>query len=99
MYTVNVLFEWDSEKARRNARKHGMGFKTATFAFDDPYALVIEDAEHSAQEPRQWLIGDSGSGVLVAVFTLRPPGGTIRIISAQRADRMERRLYEESKGI
>ena len=69
------------------------------FAFDDPYALIVEDDKHSAHERRQWLIGDSGENILIVVFTLRLPGGSIRIISARRANRRERRLYEESKGI
>ena len=99
MYTKLYPFEWDSRKARLNALKHGVSFKTATFAFDDPDALVIEDPGHSAHEPRHWLIGNSGQGALVAVFTIRPPGATVRIISARRADRKERRLYEESREI
>ncbi|MBI4802429.1 MAG: BrnT family toxin [Elusimicrobia bacterium] len=46
-----------------------------------------------------WLIGNSGENVLIVVFTMRLPEGNIRIISARRANRRERRLYEESKGI
>jgi len=74
VYTVNVTFEWDNEKGRRNAIKHRISFKTETFAFDDPYALIMEDTKHSAHEIRQWLIGDSGLGILIVVFTIRPPG-------------------------
>ncbi|MBU2574800.1 MAG: BrnT family toxin [Elusimicrobia bacterium] len=94
-----MKFEWDDKKAERNTLKHGISFKMTTFAFDDPYALIVEDEKHSAHERRQWLIGDSGENVLIIVFTMRLPGGNIRIISARRANRRERRLYEESKGI
>ncbi len=93
------MFEWDNEKAKRNALKHKISFKTATFAFDDPYAFVMEDPKHSTREFRQWLIGDSGSGILVIVFTTRPPGRIIRIISARRSKRKERKIYEENKRI
>ncbi|MBI5211543.1 MAG: BrnT family toxin [Elusimicrobia bacterium] len=94
-----MTFEWDGNKAERNAAKHGVSFRMAAFAFDDPYALVLEDEKHSAHERRQWLIGDSGDGVLIVVFTIRPPGGTIRIVSARRANRRERSMYEERKGV
>lgn len=99
VYTVNRGFEWDDRKAEQNAIKHGISFETAAFAFDDPYALMLEDETHSADEHRQWLIGDSGEKVLVVVFTMRPPHGNIRIISARHANRRERRQYEESKRI
>lgn len=99
VYTVNIRFEWDDGKAERNALKHGISFELAAFAFDDPYALIVDDEKHSADEYRQWLIGDSGAKVLVIVFTMRPPNGNIRIVSARRANRRERKRYEESKGI
>lgn len=94
-----MKFEWDNKKAEQNSLKHGISFEMAAFAFDDPYALIIDDEKHSANEHRQWLIGDSGEKVLVIVFTLRLPNGNIRLVSARRANRRERRLYEESKGI
>lgn len=94
-----MKFEWDNAKAERNALKHGVSFEMAAFAFDDPYALIMDDEKHSADERRQWLIGDSGEKVLVIVFTLRLPNGNIRLVSARRANRRERRLYEESKRV
>ena len=94
-----MRFEWDDKKAERNTLKHGISFEMAAFAFDDPYALMMEDEKHSTHERRQWLIGDSGEKVLIVVFTMRPPRGNIRIVSARRANRRERRMYEESKGI
>jgi len=94
-----MKFEWDGKKAESNALKHGISFEMATFAFDDPYALILDDVKHSASEQRQWLIGDCGEKVLVIVFTMRLPHGNIRIISARRANRRERKNYEESKGI
>jgi uncharacterized DUF497 family protein len=99
MYTENIHYEWNNEKARRNALKHGVDFRMATFAFDDPYALVLFDEKHSINEARQWLIGESGLGILVVVFTHRHYGNAIRIISARKANRRERRKYEESKRI
>jgi len=94
-----MRFEWDDKKAELNSLKHGISFEMAAFAFDDPYALILDDEKHSAAERRQWLIGDSGEKVLVIVFTMRLPKGNIRIVSARRANRRERTMYEESKRI
>ena len=94
-----MRFEWDNEKASYNALKHGIDFKAAVFAFDDPCALIMADEKHSLAEVRQWLIGDSGTRVVVVVFTVRPPEETIRIISARPASTKERKLYEQKKRV
>jgi uncharacterized DUF497 family protein len=93
MYINNQSFEWDERKALLNLAKHGIEFRLAAFVFSDPAGLWIMDDEHSLVEQRQKIIGDSEKGILVVVFTSR--GSSIRIISARRASRVERRLYEE----
>ena len=93
-------FEWDARKARTNAAKHGVTFEAAITAFDDPFALLAPDAEHSTDtEARWWLIGEADTGVVVVVFTVRQPNDVRRIISARRANRKERRRYGEGKGV
>jgi uncharacterized DUF497 family protein len=100
VYTVNIKFEWDEEKARRNVQKHGISFHLAITAFDDPFALITSDDKHSrAEETREWLIGESDDGVLVVIFTRRWGGRIFRIISARCASRRERKRYEEFKRI
>ena len=95
-----MRFEWDEEKAQRNILKHGISFDRAITAFDDPFALIAPDEKHSsAGEIREWLIGESDDGVLVVVFTRRWIGQTYRLISARRANRRERKRYEEFKRI
>lgn len=95
-----MRFEWDERKASANRIKHGVSFEEAITAFDDPYALIAPDPRHSsASEERTWLIGESDTGVLVVVFTVREAGGVTRLISARRASRRERKRYEEGKGI
>jgi uncharacterized protein len=72
----------------------------AITAFDDPYALIAPDPGHSsADEVREWLIGESDRGVLVVVFTIRQPGNVCRIISARPANRREKKKYGESKRV
>ena len=92
-------FEWGPAKAESNARKHHVTFLLAITVFDDPYALIAPDPEHSAEETREWIIGESDQGVLVVVFTERLEGRVYRIISARRANRRERKLYEEFRRL
>ncbi len=93
-----MRFDWNAAKDEANLKKHGLSFKIAITAFDDPYALVAADPKHSASEPREWLIGEADGGkVLVVVFTKRLQGQVCRIISARPASRRERNRYEELK--
>ena len=89
-------FEWDSQKAATNARKHGVTFDEAATAFGDPFGLMVDDPRHSETEHRSVLLGYSQAGRLLAVmFTER--GDRLRLISARTATRRERRHYEEAR--
>ncbi len=95
-----IRFEWDEKKASTHLAKHRVSFAQAIHAFDDPFALIAPDEEHStADEVREWLIGNSAPGVLVVVFTIRDQGNAVRIISARKASRKEKIIYETFKGI
>jgi uncharacterized DUF497 family protein len=95
-----MKFDWDQSKAKTNKQKHGITFAQAITAFDDPYALIERDEEHSKpSEIREALIGESDAGVLVVIFTIRSEGKVYRIISARKANKKERKLYEETKRI
>jgi uncharacterized protein len=88
-------FEWDPYKARINFSKHGVSFEEAVSVFADPLALIIDDPRHSEAEERFVLLGQSAwQRWLVVMFTER--GDAIRLISARKATRRERRDYEES---
>ena len=87
-------FEWDPEKARANLAKHGVSFEEAMRAFLDPLSVTILDPDHTEGEDRFVLIGQSPTGrLLVVVHTDR--GDAVRLISARRATRRERRTYEQ----
>jgi len=94
-------FEWDSSKSSSNKKKHGVSFELAVTVFDDPFALRTSDVKDSKDEARFWQIGESDSGVLVVVFTVRGKGRSerYRLISARKASRKERALYEINKRI
>jgi hypothetical protein len=88
------LFEHDPEKATKNSLKHGISFGEAQTVFTDPLVLESTDSEHSVEEERLLLIGQSfRRRLLYVVFTQR--GDAVRIISARKATKHERRLYEE----
>ena len=94
---MSLLFEWDDDKAKRNLAKHGVSFEEASTVFGDPFELVIHDPLHSQEEDRFVSLAESiQRRLLVVVFTER--GDRIRIISARKATRRERRKYEESRG-
>lgn len=89
-------FEWNPDKADRNLNKHGVSFEEAGTVFDDPLFITVLDEEHSVDEERYITLGLSGTGKLLLIaHTDRQ--GAIRIISARKATKNERRFYEESK--
>jgi len=93
---VELRFEWDPRKAALNLRKHGVGFSEAETAFADEAALLLDDPDHSTAEDRFILLGTSARGrLLVVVHTYRAAEAVVRIISARKADRLERRGYQE----
>ncbi len=93
IYPVSLRFDWDPRKAQENARKHDVTFEEAAECFADENALDLEDADHPE---RLILIGVSASARLIfTVYALRERGDIIRIISARKATRKERKVYEE----
>lgn len=86
-------FEWDETKAHTNEMKHGVSFLEATEVFGDDHSLCIHDPDHSYEEDRYLLFGVSSNGYfLVVSYTER--FDTIRLISARRMTRQERKAYE-----
>lgn len=89
-----MKFEWATAKAASNVRKHGVSFDEAGSVFLDPLAVSGPDPDHSVGESRYITFGMSSLGRLLAVsHTYRPDA--IRIISARRVTRAERKIYEE----
>jgi hypothetical protein len=88
-------FEWDPPKAAANVKKHDVTFDEAATVLLDPMALSGPDPDHSLDESRYISFGMSSLGHLLAVSHTYRPGG-IRLISASRVTRAERKLYEEA---
>lgn len=94
---MNLRFEWDQEKAASNLTKHGVSFEEALTAFSDPFARIFDDEDHSSEEEREIIVGHSTEQRLLLVcFTERDVA--IRLFSARRATKRERRDYEENIG-
>ena len=92
---MDLEFEWDQDKAASNKKKHGISFEEAARVFGDPLAAIFDDPVHSQEEHREIVIGHSTRNrLLVICFTERAEA--IRIISARRATKQERRDYEEN---
>ncbi len=95
-----IKFEWDIHKATSNLRKHKISFKDAETVFYDPNAKIIDDPDHSENEQRFILLEMSKSLKVLIVchcYRLKGQDEIIRIISARKADRIERKTYGGKK--
>lgn len=91
-----VDFDWDPSKAYINLQKHGISFEEASSAFYDEQARIMYDPDHSQNEERYVLLGVSEESRLLMVCHLyKENDRRIRIISARRATKDERRQYQE----
>ncbi len=93
-----MRFDWDDNKNKANQVKHGVSFETASQVFADPLALSIQD-RHVGSEERWQTIGQVGGVVVLLVAHAYRTGDedeVIRIISARKATKRERRHYEQS---
>ena len=89
-----MTFTWDAEKDRANVAKHGVSFEQAARIFAGPVVTWIDDREDYG-ELREVSVGLlDGIACLAVVHTERD--GETRIISARRALKHERKLYEEA---
>ena len=89
-----IRFEWDSQKATTNLRKHGIAFEKACEVFFDPF-LRMMNPENLNGQIREAIVGLTMNwNLLYVVYTMRK-GDIFRIISARSVTKHERRSYEE----
>lgn len=89
-----MRFYWDPKKAAANLRKHGVSFEEASTVFRDVLSATGSDPDHSVAERRFVTFGNSNQNRLLVVAHIEEGDG-IRIISARRVTRQERKIYEE----
>ena len=91
-----MRFEWDPLKAEANRRTHGVSFAEAVTVLEDNFALTREDPD-AVEELRFVTLGMSNLGNLfVVVYVYREPD-IIRVISAWKANKRQRELYEKDR--
>ena len=90
-----IRFEWDSEKAIANEKKHGISFEEAKSVFYDEFALQFYDSDSSEPGDDRFLMLGlcSEARVLIVCHCERDAGHTIRIINARKATKNERKFY------
>jgi hypothetical protein len=88
-----LTFEWDSDKAEWNLKKHGVSFEEAAEVFFDPFYQTGDASRETEQ--RDFLLGYSTRlRILLVVYTERER--RTRIISARAATHAERKIYEQA---
>lgn len=95
-----IHFEWDENKNRINKNKHGVSFEEAATVFDDEYAVLFDDPDHSEREERYLIIGVSKTEktCIVSHCYRSKEYDIVRIISARKATKREIEFYNSYNG-
>jgi uncharacterized DUF497 family protein len=90
-----IRFIWHEAKNRSNRKKHGIDFEVAKLVFDDPNCISFVEQVKNGEERWHAIGSIENIIVIVVVHTYREGASeeVIRIISARRATRHERKLY------
>ena len=90
-----IKFEWDENKASKNIQNHGVSFEEASSVFYDELAVQFYDDRHSELEEDRFLIlGVSNkSRMLMICHCEKQSGNILRIISARKATKNEKKFY------
>ncbi len=89
-----MKYEWDEQKAKSNLSKHGISFEEAQTVFNDPLYVDFYDPDHSEQEHRYIIIGESLKQRILLVSYIERRN-KIRIISARQVTKQEKQAYQE----
>lgn len=88
-------YEWDEAKRQANLVKHEVDFRVAALIFEGPF---VEEPDNRPDygEDRFLAIGCFGDQCFVVTYTKR--GNAIRLISAWKGGRRDRRKYQAVHG-
>ena len=87
-----MAIEWDIKKNKINIEKHVIDFVDANKIFENPILTKIDD--RIDYKEKRWIgIGKLEQVIVVLVYTIR--GNNIRIISIRKANKIERKIYNE----
>ncbi|VAW98640.1 hypothetical protein MNBD_GAMMA21-2442 [hydrothermal vent metagenome] len=92
-YILNgISFVWDANKAQINSRNHGVTFEQAAEAFFDPFLRIVDASPD--EEVRDAVIGMDMHWNLLFVVHIFVENEQLRVISARKATRNEKQIYE-----
>lgn len=91
------MFSWDETKNQLNQQKHGIRFELAQLVFNDPFHVSRQDRIENGEQRWQTvgMVGDIA--LLLVAHTWQETevrSEHIRIISARRATKLEKTVYE-----
>ncbi len=98
---MKIQFEWDEDNAAAHLKKHKICFETAARVFADPFALMAQDRVENGEQRGQTIGTVVGHLVLLVAHTVAQDHEdedteVVRIISARKADKEERKRYENT---
>ena len=86
-------FDWDEGNRDKNWAQHRVSMAECEQVFFNAPLIVASDEEHSQEERRYYVLGQTNAGRrLFVVVTVR--GTLLRVISARDMSRTERRSCE-----
>ena len=92
---MDLVFDWDENKARHNRNVHKISFDETKTIFNDPFLISFPDEYHSEREERFISIGTSSK--VVHTENAEDDAIVIRLISARKATASERAVYEQEQ--
>lgn len=90
-----TIFEWNARKEKKVKKEHKVTFDTALLALEDPFCCEVYDTKHSDSEDRYRNIGIVGNVLYTVIVTYKEK--SVRIITAWKSTKKEKRLYYENK--
>lgn len=91
-------FQWDEDKCNENYRKHKLDFFDAICVFQDEYALIHHNQNHSLREDRFKIVGIVHGITVIALFFTDRKRNITRIISARKANSNEVKEYDNARS-
>jgi len=89
-----LAFDWDEANRDKNLKKHGLPQREIEETFFNRPIKIVPDLKHSQTERRFLALGKNSVGnYLTIIFTIR--NNKIRVISARKQNKKERRVYEK----
>ena len=97
---MELVFDWDENKARHKRMIHKVSFDEARTVFNDPFLITFPDEYHSNREARFISIGMSSKNRIILVIHTEDTEDSatiIRLISARKVTSSEQKAYEKKQ--